>query len=73
MKIAIYLDLGVLDPNLFRSLNFPESGKMTLEELLALLIGIFRENEVVGLTIAEFLPWDAINLRNILSELDIFK
>lgn len=81
-KIAVHLDLDVLDPNLFRSLYFSEpgvtefpseSGKMTLEELLALLIGIFRENEVVGLTIAEFLPWDAINLRNILSELDIFK
>lgn len=81
-KIAIHLDLDVLDPNLFRSLYFSEpgmtefpseSGKMTLKELFNILKGIFKENDVVGLTIAEFLPWDAINLKNILSELDIFK
>lgn len=81
-KIAIHLDLDVLDPNLFRSLYFSEpevtefpseSGKMTLIELLNILKGIFNDNEVVGLTIAEFLPWDAINLRNLLLELDIFK
>lgn len=80
-KIAIHLDLDVLDPNLFRSLYFSEpgvtefpseSGKMTLKELLDILKGIFKRNDVVGLTIAEFLPWDAINLKNILSELDIF-
>ncbi|MDY0267178.1 MAG: arginase family protein [Methanimicrococcus sp.] len=81
-KIAIHLDLDVLDPHLFRSLYFSEpgitefpseAGKMTLEELLAVLKGIFNENDVVGLTIAEFLPWDVINLKTILSELDIFK
>lgn len=80
-KLAIHLDLDVLDPNLFRSLYFSEpgvteysaiSGKMTLKELLSILKGIFEENEVVGLTIAEYLPWDVINLKNILSELDIF-
>ena len=80
-KIAVHLDLDVLDPNLFRSLYFSEpgvtefpseSGKMTIKELLNILKGIFKENEVVGFTIAEFLPWDAINLKNVLSELDIF-
>lgn len=81
-KIAIHLDLDVLDPNLFRALYFSEpgvtefpseSGKMTPKELLNILKGIFKENDVVGLTIAEFLPWDSINLKNILSELDIFE
>ena len=81
-KIAIHLDLDVLNPNVFRSLYFSEpgivdfpaeSGKMTIKELMDVLKGIFNENEVVGLTIAEFLPWDAINLNNLLSELDIFK
>lgn len=80
-KIAIHLDLDVLDPNLFRSLYFSEpgvtefpseSGKMTLKELWNILKGLFKENDVVGLTIAEYLPWDAINLKNILSESDIF-
>ncbi len=81
-KIAVHLDLDVLDPNLFRSLYFSEpgvtefpseSGKMTPKELLNILKGIFEENDVVGLTIAEFLPWDSINLKNILSDLDIFE
>ncbi|MEG6521932.1 arginase family protein [Desulfotomaculum sp. 1211_IL3151] len=81
-KIAIHLDLDVLDPNLFRSLYFSEpgvtefpseSGKMTPKELLNILKGIFEKNDVVGLTIAEFLPWDSINLKNMLSELDIFE
>jgi len=80
-KIAIHLDLDVLSPNFFRSLYFSEpgvvefpaeSGKMSLKELMEILRGIFKENDVVGFTIAEFLPWDAINLKNILSELDIF-
>ena len=81
-KIAIHLDLDVLDPNLFRSLYFSEpgvteypseSGKMTCKELLDILKGLFKNNEVVAFTIAEFLPWDAINLKDMLSELDIFK
>ena len=80
-KIAVHLDLDVLNPNLFRSLYFSEpgvtefpseSGRMTLDELLNILKGITKQNEVVGFTIAEFLPWDSINLKNILSELDIF-
>lgn len=81
-KIAIHLDLDVLDPTLFRSLYFSEpgvaefpseSGKMTPEELLNILTGIFKVNDVVGLTVAEFLPWDSINLKTTLSELDIFR
>lgn len=80
-KIAIHLDLDVLDPSLFRSLYFSEpgvtefpseSGKMTIKELWIILKGLFKENEVVGLTIAEYIPWDAINLKSVLSGLDIF-
>lgn len=81
-KIVVHVDLDVLDPALFRSLYFAEpgvtefpseSGKMTPEELLNILTGVFKENDVVGLTVAEYLPWDAINLKNMLSGLDIFK
>lgn len=80
-KIAIHLDLDVLSPNFFRSLYFSEpgvvefpaeSGKMSLKQLMEILKGIFKDNDVVGFTIAEFLPWDVINLKDILSELDIF-
>jgi arginase len=81
-KIAVHLDLDVLNPNIFRSLYFSEpnveefpanAGKMTLEELIDILSGVFSKNEVVGLTIAEFLPWDIINLKNIFAKLNIFK
>ncbi|MEK4313898.1 arginase family protein [Bacillus sp. FSL P4-0334] len=81
-KIAVHFDLDVLDPNFFRSLYFSEpgvtefpaeSGKMTLKELLNILKGVFKENDVVGFTIAEFLPWDSINLKNLLAELEIFE
>lgn len=81
-KIAIHLDLDVLDPAFFRSLYFSEpgvdefpsdSGKMTPKELLEILTGISKENDVVGLTIAEFLPWDYINLKTMLSDLNIFR
>lgn len=81
-KIAIHLDLDVLDPTIFRSLYFSEpgvdefpseSGKMTPKELLEILTGISKENDVVGLTIAEFLPWDYINLKTMLSDLNIFR
>lgn len=81
-KIAIHLDLDVLDPTFFRSLYFSEpgvdefpseSGKMTPKELLEILTGIFKGNDVVGLTIAEFLPWDYINLKTMLSDLNIFR
>ncbi|MBN7742861.1 arginase family protein [Bacillus velezensis] len=81
-KIAVHFDLDVLDPNFFRSLYFSEpgvtefpseSGKMTLKESLNILKGVFKENDVIGFSIAEFLPWDSINLKNLLAELDIFK
>ncbi len=80
-KLAIHLDLDVLDPNIFRSLYFSEpgvtefpaaSGKMTLTELLTITKSLSDKSEIVGLTIAEYLPWDAINLKNILAQLDIF-
>lgn len=80
-KVAVHLDLDVLDPSIFRSLYFAEPGvtefpsehgKMTPEKLVDILTGIFQNNEVVGLTIAEYLPWDAIYLKNTLANLDIF-
>jgi arginase len=49
------------------------SAKMTSEELLNILTGNYKENDVVGLTVVDFMPWDPINFKNTLSELDIFK
>lgn len=80
-KIAIHFDLDVLDPNLFRSVYFAEPGKddfpsdagtMSLIEITTILTNLFDNNEIVGLTIAEYLPWDAIELKNLLNKLSIF-
>jgi len=81
-KIAVHVDLDVLDPSIFysqyfaepRVTEFPaEHGRMTPEKLVEILTGVFQNNEVVGLTIAEYLPWDAVYLKNTLAKLDIFK
>lgn len=47
------------------------AGKMTLKELGQVMSGISAASEVVGLTIAELLPWDVQNLRQLLSSFDI--
>ena len=79
--VAIHLDLDVLDPNEFRMTYFAEplveeygavAGKMTLKELGQVMAGISAVSEVVGLTIAELLPWDVQNLQQLLSSFDIF-
>lgn len=81
--LAIHLDLDVLDPKLFRSLLFanpdPDSdtfegvsqGEMTLPQLTRLITDVSKKAEVVGLAIAEHLPWDAINLKNMLDAFPI--
>ncbi|MFV0560822.1 MAG: arginase family protein [Enterococcus sp.] len=80
-KIAIHFDLDVLDPNSFRSIYFAEPGKkdfpagagsMSLLEVTSVLTNLFEYNDIVGLTIAEYLPWDAIKLKNLLNKLSIF-
>lgn len=79
--LAIHLDLDVLDPTLFRSLLFaqPEGndieapvGKMTFKQVARLIKDVDKQTDIVGLSIAEHLPWDAINLQNFLAELPIF-
>lgn len=79
--LAIHLDLDVLDPKQFRSLLFANpdgavinaaSGKMMLAQIARLIGDISNETDVVGLAIAEHLPWDALNLQNFLAELPIF-
>ncbi|MDL2234055.1 arginase family protein [Ruminococcaceae bacterium OttesenSCG-928-L11] len=79
--LAIHLDLDVLNPSLFRSLLFAEpggepidspSGEMTLDQIARLIQDVSKLTDVVGLAIAEHLPWDAINLGSFMSALPIF-
>ena len=81
--LAIHLDLDVLSIAGFRALLFTNpnapanafagiaQGQLTIAELLKIM-QIARENtEVVGMGIAEHLPWDALNLKKMLSELPL--
>lgn len=78
--LAIHLDLDVLDPNMFRSLLFAKPGEpyvfspagtMQIPHLLHLIKELSEETDVVGLGITEHMPWDAINLKNLLGEIPI--
>ncbi|WP_432748998.1 arginase family protein [Pectinatus haikarae] len=80
--LAVHFDLDVLDPSLFRSLLFSKpgeppfnapSGDMTLQQIARLIHDIYKQTDVVGLSIAEHLPWDALNLRNFMTAIPIFK
>ncbi|MDV7719499.1 arginase family protein [Pediococcus ethanolidurans] len=82
--LAIHWDLDVLSPDSYRSIlpaqpGLDQSqfcaaiGSMTLTSVIQLLTAISAQTEVVGLTIAEHMPWDAINLRNGLARLPIFE
>lgn len=82
--MVVHLDLDVLNPKSFHSLYFnspsltelPENaaiGKMDLQQLSTYLTVIFASCNVVGLSIAEYLPWDASYLRNLFNSLNIFK
>lgn len=81
--LAIHFDLDVLDPTLFRSLLFanpdvPAStwdgiaqGKMTMAQVVRLLGDVANVIDVVGIGIAEHLPWDALALKNMLTKLPL--
>lgn len=83
--LAIHFDLDVLDPALFRSVLFARpgrgehefgdvaEGKLTIEDVLRLINQATSKAEPVGLTLAEHMPWDMVNLRNMLSELPLLK
>ena len=54
--------------------NFPWAiGKMKLCEVARVLNDVSQKAEIVGLSIAEHMAWDAINLRKTLSKIPIFK
>lgn len=82
--VAVHWDLDVLNPTDFRSIypaephtdvtKFPAAvGDMTLKQVFSLLTAVGQTSDLVGLSIAEHMPWDAINLRNGLATLPIFQ
>ncbi|MCR5813229.1 MAG: arginase family protein [Desulfovibrio sp.] len=79
--LLVHFDIDVLDETLFHSTYFANKelvgdgsggGKMNMETLQELLHCVFDGNDVVGLTIAEYLPFDEHRLHNLFSGLSIF-
>ena len=79
--ILVHFDIDVLDEHLFHSTYFanPElvgdgagGGKMTMEKLSQILSLITNQSDVVGFTVAEYLPFDEHKLHKIFAGLKIF-
>lgn len=79
--ILVHFDIDVLDATRFSDTYFanPEltgdgsgSGKMTLKKLASVLALIEGNSDVVGLTIAEYLPFTAEKLQKLFKGLKIF-
>ena len=82
-RVAIHLDLDVLDPADFRSLLFSnphvrdpieaEQGKTKIQDITRILKDISGQTDVVGISFAEHMPWDAWNLKKMLAELSFMQ
>lgn len=80
--ILVHLDIDVLDERRFHSTYFanPElvgdgsgGGRMTIDELGEFLEVIQDASDVVGLTVAEYLPFDEYRLHRMFERVRIFK
>lgn len=83
--IAVHLDLDVLDPAIFRGQGFSvpgvalteaqtgRTGRMSFEQLGSVLALIEHRCKVVGFGITEHLPWDMLNLREMMAKVAILK
>jgi len=81
--LAIHLDLDVLSTANFGSLlfenpNVPEDayegiaqGEITMADVVKVINVASEKTQVVGLGIAEHLPWDSLNLKNMLEQLPL--
>lgn len=82
-KIAVHWDLDVVDPTDYHSLYFNEPGvpmfagascgRMKFAAVAEKMIALQEMADVVGFTVAEYLPWDAIRLKKALAALKIFQ
>lgn len=79
--ILIHFDIDVLDEHFFHSTYFanPElvgdgsgGGKMTMEKLTKVFEVITKNTDVVGFTVAEYLPFEAHKLHKLLSGIHLF-
>ena len=79
--LLVHLDIDVLDPRCFHSTYFanPElvgdgsgGGRMTLQQLESILKLVSDNTDIVGFTIAEYLPFDEERLSRMSGKLKLF-
>lgn len=79
--ILVHLDIDVLNPQYFHSTYFanPElvgdgsgGGKMRPDQLSQILQTISRSSDIVGFTVAEYLPFDEERLSKMFGSLELF-
>ncbi|MBD5641627.1 MAG: arginase family protein [Desulfovibrio sp.] len=80
-NVAIHLDLDSLDPARFFSqlTNDPDAkekyptvkGHLDFPRVTGLIRAVSQAANVVGLTIAEYMPWDAMHLKRMMAQLPI--
>ena len=80
-NILVHLDIDILDEKFFHSTYFANKdlvgdgssgGKMTIEKLTNILHCITENSNVVGFSIAEYLPFDEHNLNKMFAGLKLF-
>lgn len=81
--LAIHFDLDVLDPRKFRSVLFARPGRgehdfgdvaegeLEISDVVKLVGQVASRASVVGMSIAEHLPWDALALQDMLAKLPL--
>jgi arginase len=81
--LAVHFDVDVLDPKTFGPVLFndPDApsdawagvprGRLTPAHVVRLLHDVAAACEIVGLAIAEYMPWEAIATRNLLHKLPL--
>ena len=86
--LCIHWDLDAWSPNDFRSIFSAEPlkegqkneyadfgyaiGKMTFTEAVRMICDVSKEAKLVGLTVAEYKPWDIYYIKNELKKIEIF-
>lgn len=72
-KVVIHFDMDVLDPmEIIAAVGTVPNG-MKIAEVVRVINDIARDNEIVGLTVAEPMPRTAIRIKNMLSQLPLLK
>lgn len=81
--LAVHFDIDVLDPKTFGPVLFnkPDAppdewadvprGRMAPDQVVRLLHDVAAACDIVGLAIAEYMPWEAIATRNLLRKLPL--